>query len=73
MVTLTEVEDEHFQENQAGPIEDDDDYSDTGKSVDSTMLQPTQIPQLNMLLTSFPPIQILRSPMIPTSIPPTRP
>lgn len=32
MVILTEVEDEHFQSNQAGPIEDDDDYSDTGKS-----------------------------------------
>lgn len=31
MVTLTEVEDEHFQGNQAGPI-DDDDYSDTGES-----------------------------------------
>lgn len=32
MVTLTEVEDEHFQHGQAGPIEEDeDDYSDTGK------------------------------------------
>ena len=30
MVTLTEVEDEHFQGNQAGPQVDDDDYSDTG-------------------------------------------
>lgn len=32
MVTLTEVEDEHFQHAQAGPdVEDDEDYSDTGK------------------------------------------
>lgn len=30
MVTLTEVEDEHFQEFPAGQVEDDDDYSDTG-------------------------------------------
>lgn len=30
MVTLTEVEDEHFQSNQTGPIDDDEDYSDTG-------------------------------------------
>jgi hypothetical protein len=30
MVTLTEVEDEHFQANQPGPEVDDDDYSDTG-------------------------------------------
>lgn len=30
MVTLTEVEDEHFQGNQTGPQVDDDDYSDTG-------------------------------------------
>lgn len=33
MVTLTEVEDEHFQHDQPGPdFEDDDDYSDTGTS-----------------------------------------
>ncbi|KAK1727579.1 mitochondrial outer membrane translocase complex, subunit Tom22 [Colletotrichum acutatum] len=31
MVQLTEVEDEHFQSGQAGPIDDDADYSDTGK------------------------------------------
>lgn len=30
MVQLTEVEDEHFQSGQAGPIDDDADYSDTG-------------------------------------------
>lgn len=29
MVTLTEVEDEHFQDH-AAQVEDDDDYSDTG-------------------------------------------
>jgi hypothetical protein len=29
MVTLTEVEDEHFQGSQAGP-EADDDFTDTG-------------------------------------------
>jgi hypothetical protein len=29
MVTLTEVEDEHFQNNQAGP-EEEDDFTDTG-------------------------------------------
>lgn len=33
MVILTEVEDEHFQSNQAGPIEDDDDYSDTDSEI----------------------------------------
>lgn len=31
MVQLHEVIDEHFQEDQIGPEEDDDDYSDTGK------------------------------------------
>lgn len=30
MVTLTEVEDEHFQEHPGAQYEDDDDYSDTG-------------------------------------------
>lgn len=30
MVTLTEVEDEHFQNQPAAQFEDDDDYSDTG-------------------------------------------
>ncbi len=31
MVTLTEVEDEHFQNNHPGQeVEDDEDYSDTG-------------------------------------------
>jgi import receptor subunit TOM22 len=30
MVTLTEVEDEHFQASQAGPDVDDDDFTDTG-------------------------------------------
>lgn len=30
MVTLTEVEDEHFQSSQAGPDVDDDDFTDTG-------------------------------------------
>lgn len=33
MVILTEVEDEHFQSNQTGPIEDDDDYSDTDSEI----------------------------------------
>ncbi|KAM0561485.1 hypothetical protein ACHAPJ_003368 [Fusarium lateritium] len=35
MVTLTEVEDEHFQHAQAGPDieEDDDDYSDTDSEI----------------------------------------
>ncbi|KAF5986998.1 mitochondrial import receptor subunit tom-22 [Fusarium coicis] len=35
MVTLTEVEDEHFQHPQAGPDveEDDDDYSDTDSEI----------------------------------------
>ena len=33
MVTLTEVEDEHFQGNQAGPQVDDDDYSDTDSEI----------------------------------------
>lgn len=38
MVTLTEVEDEHFQHAQAGPDveEDDEDYSDTGKTYPRT-------------------------------------
>lgn len=31
MVQLTEVPDEHFEGGQAGPIEDDGDYTDTGK------------------------------------------
>jgi hypothetical protein len=30
MVTLTEVEDEHFQTTHAGADVDDDDYTDTG-------------------------------------------
>lgn len=30
MVTLTEVEDEHFQGSQTGPDVDDDDFTDTG-------------------------------------------
>lgn len=33
MVTLTEVEDEHFQGTQAGPDVDDDDYSDTDSEI----------------------------------------
>lgn len=32
MVQLTEVPDEHFESGQAGPIEDEGDYTDTGKS-----------------------------------------
>ncbi len=30
MVTLTEVEDEHFQEHPGAQYEDDEDYTDTG-------------------------------------------
>ena len=30
MVTLTEVEDEHFQHNQAGAEVDEEDFTDTG-------------------------------------------
>lgn len=30
MVTLTEVEDEHFQSTQAGPEANEDDFTDTG-------------------------------------------
>ncbi|KAK7408010.1 mitochondrial import receptor subunit Tom22 [Neonectria punicea] len=33
MVILTEVEDEHFQEHQAGPEVDDDDYTDTESEI----------------------------------------
>jgi import receptor subunit TOM22 len=33
MVILTEVEDEHFQGSQPGPIEDDADYSDTDSEI----------------------------------------
>lgn len=33
MVTLTEVEDEHFQTSQTGPDVDDDDFTDTGSSL----------------------------------------
>nr|XP_036583781.1 mitochondrial import receptor subunit [Colletotrichum truncatum]KAF6792924.1 mitochondrial import receptor subunit [Colletotrichum truncatum] len=33
MVQLTEVEDEHFQAHQAGPIEDDGDYTDTDSEI----------------------------------------
>lgn len=32
MVQLVEVEDEHFQQRQAGPEEEDGDFTDTGKS-----------------------------------------
>ena len=32
MVTLTEVEDEHFQGNQPGPDVDEEDFTDTGTS-----------------------------------------
>ena len=30
MVTLTEVEDEHFQATQVGPDVDEEDFTDTG-------------------------------------------
>lgn len=40
MVTLTEVEDEHFQGTQVGPDADDDDYSDTGLSTNAHMMYP---------------------------------
>ncbi|EFZ02897.1 hypothetical protein MHUMG1_00167 [Metarhizium humberi] len=33
MVTLTEVEDEHFQSSQAGPDVDDDDFTDTDSEI----------------------------------------
>ncbi|OAQ66730.1 mitochondrial import receptor subunit tom-22 [Pochonia chlamydosporia 170] len=33
MVTLTEVEDEHFQATQAGPDVDDDDFTDTDSEI----------------------------------------
>jgi import receptor subunit TOM22 len=33
MVTLTEVEDEHFQSTQPGPDVDEDDYSDTDSEI----------------------------------------
>lgn len=33
MVTLTEVEDEHFQAGQVGPEVDDDDYTDTDSEI----------------------------------------
>jgi import receptor subunit TOM22 len=33
MVTLTEVEDEHFQAGQVGPDVDDDDYTDTESEI----------------------------------------
>lgn len=33
MVTLTEVEDEHFQVSQAGPDADDDDFTDTDSEI----------------------------------------
>lgn len=33
MVTLTEVEDEHFQAGQVGPEVDDDDYTDTESEI----------------------------------------
>lgn len=33
MVTLTEVEDEHFQGTQAGADADDQDFTDTGRSI----------------------------------------
>ncbi|KZL81943.1 mitochondrial import receptor subunit tom22 [Colletotrichum incanum] len=33
MVQLTEVEDEHFQSGQAGPIEDDADFTDTDSEI----------------------------------------
>ena len=39
MVNLTEVEDEHFQSNQAGPDVDEEDFTDTG----SFPLQPISI------------------------------
>lgn len=31
MVELTEVPDEHFEGSQPGPVEDDADFTDTGK------------------------------------------
>lgn len=41
MVTLTEVEDEHFQAGQVGPDVDDDDYTDTGLSTPVQILNRT--------------------------------
>jgi hypothetical protein len=45
MVTLTEVEDEHFQAGQVGPDVDDDDYTDTGSS---TLFIQLHIAQLRL-------------------------
>ena len=48
MVTLTEVEDEHFQATQAGPDVDDDDFTDTGLYI----LCAYDVPLNEHLLTS---------------------
>ncbi|KAJ9418568.1 putative mitochondrial receptor complex chain MOM22 [Fusarium oxysporum] len=52
MVTLTEVEDEHFQHPQAGPDveEDDDDYSDTDSRFPTS---PTTILQKRLSLSDY--------------------
>ncbi|KAK0388426.1 hypothetical protein NLU13_4670 [Sarocladium strictum] len=43
MVTLTEVEDEHFQGNQPGPMDDDEDYSDTDSEISNeSEFDPTE-------------------------------
>lgn len=43
MVQLTEVPDEHFESGQAGPIEDEGDYTDTGKSCASRHPSPPRV------------------------------
>lgn len=43
MVQLTEVPDEHFEEGQSGPIEDEGDYTDTGKSAPPLHPSPPRV------------------------------
>ena len=57
MVQLTEVPDEHFESAQAGPIEDDGDYTDTGKSATPTS-EPTASPSTTRIQTKRSPTWI---------------
>lgn len=44
MVQLVEVEDEHFQHSQEGPVEDDGDFTDTGTFLTVSFSQHARLP-----------------------------
>jgi import receptor subunit TOM22 len=56
MVQLVEVEDEHFQQPQAGPEEDEEDFTDTGTAGSIPPIPPllaAKLPKSRWQATSF--------------------